>query len=199
MNDKQNKRNEDEKLHETFELTPDERKALDMLPRDRMPSPALEDRVVRALRDRGLLAPPRRRVIELTARRISAAAAACFALLIVGFALGQWTGAGQLAEGDTTVPAAGDISAAATLQQAGSAYVMALQRFAELPDSANGDQAFQGRVVALTTLYTAADQVARLVPKNELARQLLVAINADPGAVTGEVSNVSGVPRIIEF
>ena len=199
MDDTKNNHNDDENLQEHFELAPDEKKGLDMLPRDLMPTAALEDRVVGALRDRGLLAPPHRRVIKLTTRRIATAVAACFVLLIAGFALGHWVGAQQAAGGDTIAPEADDISVAATLQRAGSAYVMALQRFAALPDSVNGDQAFQGRVVALTTLYTAADQVTRLVPKNELARQLLAAIDADPGTVMDNVSGVPGGTRVIEF
>jgi hypothetical protein len=197
MNDKKNKRSDGGEFHETFELTPDEKKALDALPRDRMPSAALEDRVVDALRNSGLLA--QRRVIELTKGRIAAAVAACIVLLISAFALGQWAGARQIAGDDIIVPEAGEISVALTLQQAGSAYVLALQRFAAMPDSINGNQAVQGREVALTTLYTAADQVTRLVPKNELARQLLAAIDADPGLVMYEVSDVHGGTRVIEF
>jgi hypothetical protein len=198
MDDKENKRNEEE-LDATFELTPEEKKALEMLPRDRMPSAALEDRVVGALRGRGLLASPRRRVIELTARRIATAVAACIALLVIGFALGQRIGARQIAVDDLIAPETGDISVAATLQQAGSAYVLALQRFAELPDSIDSNQAVQGREVALMTLYTAADQVTRLVPKNDLARQLLAAIDADPDAETYGASVVTGGTRVIEF
>jgi hypothetical protein len=196
MNDHNNKHNDDEKLREEFELTPSEKKALETLPRDRIPNAELEDRVVGALRDRGLLVPSRRRVIELTARRIAAVVAASLVLLAVGFALGQWVGARQVASGGFVAPEISETSVAATLQQAGSAYVMALQRFVELPDSVNSDQAVQGREVALMTLYTAADQVTRLVPKNELARQLLIAIDADPGERT---SGVSGATGVIEF
>lgn len=179
MNDKKNRSDDDEKLGEAFELTPSEKKALETLPRERMPHAALEDRVVGALRSRGVLAPPRRRVVELTAWRIGAAAAAILVLLTGGFTLGQWVGARQAADHDLVPPELKGISAAATLQQTGSEYVLALQRFAELPDSLDGNQAVQGREVALKTLYTAANQVTRLVPKNELAKQLLVAINTD--------------------
>lgn len=196
MNDHNNKHDGEEKLREEFELTPSEIKALEMLPRERTPKAALEDRVVGALRDRGLLLPPRRRVIELTARRIATVAAAGLVLLAAGFAFGQWVGARQDVRGGFTAPETSDISIAAALQQAGSAYVVALQRFAELPDSVDGDQAVQGREVALMTLYTAADQVTRLVPKNELARQLLAAIDAETGELTAGVNGATGV---IEF
>ncbi|UCD57230.1 MAG: hypothetical protein JSV16_15690 [Candidatus Hydrogenedentota bacterium] len=201
MNSKDKKHNDDEKLREAFELTPSEKKALESLTRERMPNAALEDRVVGALRDCGVLVPRRRRVIELTARRIAAAVAACLVLLAVSFALGQWAGSRQVARDDFIAPETSETTLAATLQQAGSAYVTALQRFAELPDSVNGNQAVQGREVALTTLYTAADQVTRLVPKYELARQLLAAIDAHPDARKTYVSGdaAKGGTMVVEF
>lgn len=201
MSDHDNKRNGDKKSHEEFELTPSEKQAMETLPRDRMPSAALEDRVVGALRESGVLAPPRRRVIELTTRRIATVVAASLALLAGGFVLGQWASARQVAGDEFLAPEVSDVSVAATLQRAGSAYVSALERFAELPDSVNGDQAVQGREVALTTLYTAADQVTRLVPKYELARQLLVAIDAVPVAQsTTENGTATTVDtQVIEF
>ena len=151
---------------------------MEALRRDRTPSVALEERVVAGLRSRGLLRPPRRRVIELTAWRIATGAAAAVGLLIFGFSLGEWVGAHRSSFETRIAPEMGDSSAAATLQWAGSAYVTALQQFAALPDSVDGSQAVQGREVALATLCTAADEAARLVPRNELAKQLLVAIGA---------------------
>lgn len=185
MKDRDNKPNDKENLHEEVELTPSEKQAMETLPPDRIPNAELEDRVVGSLRHLGLLAPQRRRVIELNARRIAAVVAASLALLVGGFTFGQWVGARQVADNDFVAPENNGVSVAATLQRAGSAYVLALQRFAELPDSVDGDQAVQGREVALTTLYTAADQVTRLVPRDELAKQLMVAINTD--AATGTV------------
>jgi hypothetical protein len=193
MNGRDNTHNNDENGQKEFDLTPEEKKALETLPRERVPSAELEESVVGALRDRGILVPPRRRVIELTARRIAAAVAACLVLIAVGFSFGQWVGARQTTADDFFPIEISDISVAATLQEAGSAYVKALQHLAALPDSVNGNQAVQGREVALTTLYTAADQVTRLVPKDELARQLLVAINVYPDA------QATGEPQVIEF
>jgi hypothetical protein len=178
MNDRDNKHDGEEELREAVELTPAEKQAMATLPLDRIPNAALEDRVVGALRRLGLLHPPRRRVIELTTWRIAAVVAAGLVLLAGGFTFGQWMGTRHVTGGDFTSPQPAGISEAATLQQAGSAYLLALQRFAELPDSVDGDQAVQGREVALTTLCTAADQVTRLVPKKELAKQLLVALNS---------------------
>jgi hypothetical protein len=184
MNGQDDKSNKDEELRESIELTPSEKKAMETLPRERIPNAAWEDRMVDVLRSRGAFAPRRRRVIELTPRRIAIAVAASLALLVGGFALGQWAGGRQAGTDEFLAHDTPDISVAATLQQAGSAYVMALQSFADLPDSINGAQAVQGREVALTTLYTAADQVTRLVPKDELARQLLAAIDTYPATQT---------------
>ncbi len=201
MNGQDDKRDKGEKLQTPIELTALEKKAMETLPRDRIPNAAWENRMVDVLRSRGAFAPRRRRAIELTTRRIATVVAASFALLVGGFALGHWVGARQIAGDDQLVPEAGPASAAATVQRAGSEYVMALQRFAELPDSVDGDQAVQGREVALTTLYTAADQVTRLVPKEELARQLLAAIATGPAAGTiGQSGGAAEIgTRVIEF
>lgn len=200
MNGQDDKSNKDEELRESIELTPSEKRAMETLPRDRIPNAEWEDRMVDVLRSRGAFERPRRRVIELTARRIAIVVAASLALLVGGFALGQRVGARQVAGDDQLAPEAGLASAALTLQQAGSEYVMALRRFAALPDSVDGDQAVQGREVALTTLYTAADQVTRLVPKDELARQLLAAIATGPAVgTTGESGAAEIGTRVIEF
>jgi hypothetical protein len=182
MSDRNNTGDEGKQPHEEIELTPQEKKAFETLPRDKMPSAALEDRVVGALQRRGVVEAPRGRVVVLNARRIAAVVAASVALIAGGFAMGQWAGARQAPSDDIVAPEANDISIAATLQRTGSEYVQALELLAALPVSADGELAVQGREVALTTLYTAADQITRLVPKEELARQLLTAIEAGPSA-----------------
>jgi hypothetical protein len=193
MNDQNDRRDEDRTRGGQSELTPEEKKGFETLPRDKMPSAVLEDRVVRSLRDRGVFDAPRGRVIVLNARRLVAVAAAAVLLLAGGFALGQWTGDRQDRSGDIVIPEADDISVAAALQRTGSEYVQALERFAEMPPSDNGEQAAQGREVALTTLYTAAGQVTRLVPREELTRQLIDAMYArQPVRTEGDV-------RVIEF
>ncbi len=201
MKDHNNNRHDGEKFQEEFELTAAEKKALEELPRDRMPSDALEEHVVNMLRERGFVTPPRYRVIEITARRMAAVAAACVVLLATGFVLGQWTGSRQPASDQPILQGRDDLSAAASLQQAGSAYLLALEHLAALPDSIDGQQATQGREVALSTLCTAADQVTRLVPKNELAGQLLAAIESDPARrkVKDRGSAAIEGTRIIEF
>jgi hypothetical protein len=201
MNHNGDNRHNDEQHYEEFELTPSEKKALDELPRDCEPSQALEDRLVNVLRERGLLKPARHRVIELTAGRMATVAAACLVLLVTGFVLGQWAESRRMGGDDLIIHGKDHFSEAAYLQQAGSAYVQALQRLNELPNTLNGDQALQGREVALITLCTAADKITRLVPKDLLAGRLLTTLERDsrtrvvggPGEVTIEAN------KVIEF
>jgi hypothetical protein len=178
MNGKNGRNGDNDDSQDIFQMTPEEKMAMEALKRDRTPSAALEERVVAALRARGLLRPSRRRVIELTAWRIATAAAAAVVLLLCGFALGEWAGAHRSSVESYIALDMGDSHAAAMLQRAGSAYVSALQQFAALPDSIDGAQTVQGREVALVTLCAAADEAAQLVPRDELARQLLVAVKA---------------------
>ena len=67
------------------DLTPDEREALDRLPRDAAPPPALEDATVAALRGRGLL----RRTHRTPAIRAGLAIAASLLLFLGGLAIGR--------------------------------------------------------------------------------------------------------------
>ena len=201
MNEYDDRRDDDVERTDEFELTPAEEEAFDRLPRDRVPGPTLEDRVVGVLRQRGVLAQPHSRVIELTPRRIVMALAACLALMMGGFALGQWTGAHQDADHEPIPPEIRSVSLAAQVQQAGSAYVTALERFADRPDSINGEQAVQGREVALTTLCTAAGRVTHLVPKSQLAMQLSATLETDlSGQTASEYDEIAiREGRVIQF
>lgn len=71
----------------TDDLTPEEKEALQRLPRERMPSAALEDRVVADMRGRGVL-KPRRRTIDITGGRVATLVAASVALVIGAYAIG---------------------------------------------------------------------------------------------------------------
>ncbi len=161
------------------ELTPTEKEALAALPRERTPSPFLEERVVRVLRNRGVLERRKRRFVEVTALRMAGAIAACVIILIGGFAVGRWTSSLLIVRTDIAPYAASEASAAALLQRAGTAYVLALQNLASMSEPARDQEMRQGCEIALVTLYTAADQVAKIVPREHLARQLLRAIEAN--------------------
>lgn len=76
----------------TDELTPEEQKAFDSLPRERMPV-GLESRVVAAMREHGFLAK-RRRTVEVSHGRVAGLLAACFALMIGAYSIGLHRGDG---------------------------------------------------------------------------------------------------------
>ena len=73
------------------ELTPSEKRALNALPTERTPGDFLEERVVRSLRDRGLLRKDRGRALEVTPFHVAAAIAASLLLVVGGFAVGRLT------------------------------------------------------------------------------------------------------------
>lgn len=163
------------------ELTPSEKKAMEALPKERVPNADLEDKVVGALRDRGVLSTRKDRVVELTSGRIAGLVAACLVLIVGGFTLGFWANSLHTARTVTADHPAGEVSVAATLQYAGGVYLAALEELAALPDSTHGEEMLQGREVALRTLYTATDRVTKIVPKDYLAGQLLQVIQTSEG------------------
>jgi hypothetical protein len=161
------------------DLTPTEREALEALPKERTPSPFLESRIVNALRRRGVLRPPERRMVEVTRLRLVGAVAASILLLLAGFAAGHWTGSSPVTPPESPAAGIGPAPVPASVQQAGAAYVSALEELALLPASSGGDELLQGREVALATFYTAATEVTKIVPREHLAAHLLQALDVD--------------------
>jgi hypothetical protein len=76
----------------TDELTPEEREALKSLPRERTPSAGLEDRVVAAMRQHGVLARKPARVIRITSTRVAGLLAACLVLMVGAYSIGLHRG-----------------------------------------------------------------------------------------------------------
>jgi hypothetical protein len=163
------------------ELTPSEKEAIEKLPKERLPGEALEERLVRSLHQRGILQARRRRMVELTSLKIAGAVAASIVFIVCGFVLGRWTGSQQDVPAGIAPFTRDEASVAASLQQAGTAYIVALENLASLSDTTHSDEKLQGREVALSTLYMAADQVTKIIPKKYLAGQLLEAIDISVG------------------
>lgn len=118
------------------ELTPEEQKAFDSLPRERMPAglPAgMEERVVDAMREHGVLAK-RRRMVELTNSRVAAVLAASVALVIGAYSIGLNRGGGE-------VPVPLQPVSRETAQRAEPPEEMQLPRRAK-PESAPPSEAF---------------------------------------------------------
>jgi hypothetical protein len=172
---------------EPVELTPEERAALDALPRERVPGRMLEERTINALRDGGLLgsAAPARQSVEGPARKgergrpwwtAAAAMAAGIALFAGGLSVGQMLGARQTADAFQTVFEEGDARLASRVQRAGSDYVTALEALAEAGDAAaDTGQALE---VALTALWAAANEIVRLAPDDPLTARILQGFEA---------------------
>jgi len=162
------------------ELTPAERELFAALPREREPGRLLEERTVRALRERGLLhertpaVEGRRRVLRFPAAWISGAIAAGLALFLGGLATGQYLGQRHATEMVSQVQARDAQTAALLVQQTGTAYVQALSK---LTADTTGGANRQGREVAQQMLKQAADEVVRMNPNDQVASGILAAFD----------------------
>lgn len=133
------------------DLTPEERARWEALPVERTVPPALEERVVRALRRQRLVRP----VVPGRWPRLAVGIAAAVAI----FALGMIAGTRLVVRpADTSAGVTGE--PALQLQQAGSAYIQALARL----EPWAGDPADSVIVsqVALRTFEGAAREISRL-------------------------------------
>ena len=176
--------------HDEDELTPDLRTELAALPRERDPGRLLEERTVRALRERGLIEAPAAggRIRRIPRAWLGGAVAAGIALFASGLALGQWMGTRATAQVEAA-RTPDTRQAALAVQQTGSAYVQAMSRFAELSDSASAGQTAEGREVAASILRAAADELVRIAPDDPLAGAVLAGFaraDSAQAARTGE-------------
>jgi hypothetical protein len=181
------------------ELTPSEKQALESLPKERVPSAFLEERIVRTLEHHGVLGSPRaQHFIRITGWRIAGAVAVCAAFVVCGFALGFWASARPVFVSQRSASANNDVPVAFSVQEAGSDYILALERLAAYSDSTKNEEAREGREVALNTLYTAADQMVKIVPRDVLARCIVSAI-ATTEQGEPDRSGDGAKPRTIQF
>jgi hypothetical protein len=182
------------------DLTPDEREAFQALARAHDPNDFLEERVVRALRARGLL---RSKVIELrwSPAWAIAAAASVIAIFMTGFTVGHMIESRQTTEILTALRQHDAAQAAAMVERTGTAYVQALAALADAQNTpgASGaspgsrqNQAVQaGRQTAVNMLRAAANEVVRLAPEEPLAAHLIQGLDrAAKGDSTAASSQV---------
>ena len=150
-----------------------EEEAFAALSRERTPSRFLEERTVRALKERGLI---RSSPLRLSSPWMAATAvAASIALFAGGVALGQWIGARQTVNAVVALYPDGPERAAARVQQTGSAHTAALAALVAAADSAGAGDVLQAREVAVAALWAAAAEVIRLAPDDPLAARILQA------------------------
>jgi hypothetical protein len=162
------------------QLSPAEREALDGLPREREPSRMLEERTVRALRDEGLFQPVRGINPHAPFGWLAAGIAAALVLFASGVVVGQWMGARSTVQAIVAVEEANAREVAALVQQTGSQYAAALAALTQVPSSAaDSNWVAQGREVALTALYTVADQMVQVAPDDPLVARILQALEGD--------------------
>jgi len=155
------------------ELTPEERAAMDALPRERPPDRALEERTVRALRAQGLLERPAVLRLALPATGWLAAAAAAVVLFAGGFVLGAWLESRHTTQVVLDMHQRDAADAAAMVQRTGSAYVSALSTLAAFAEKARPQELAPAREAAVNALHAAANQMVRLVPEEPVAVNIL--------------------------
>ena len=159
------------------ELTPAEREAFRALPRELDPGRLLEERTVNALREQGAFSTgqPRRVRFGFHPAWVAAAAAACVALFLGGFTVGQELANRRASQMVLEMRKQDAAQAAAMVQQTGSAYVAALSALADAARDphARGAELASAREVATNSLHAAASELVRLAPEEPLAAQIL--------------------------
>lgn len=183
------------------ELTPAERELFAALPREREPGRLLEERTVRALRERGLLhertpAVDARRRFRFPAAWISGAIAAGLALFLGGLATGQYLGQQHTSEVVSQVQARDAQTAALLVQQTGTAYVQALSK---LTADTTGGANRQGREVAQQMLKQAADEVVRMNPNDPVASGILAAFDRAGANRPAAQGDTASKQRVVWF
>jgi hypothetical protein len=169
------------------DLTPEEEMAFQRLPREAEPSRILEERVVKSLREEGILGTSRDRAARTSSAQgwawfrpwmAAASVAASLVLFASGVFFGQRLGSMTTAEAFIQVREQDAAQLALSIQEAGSAYVSALAalgqlgvdgRRDELPGqsaSLEGVDLRQGREVGWGALYGAANELARMSPED---------------------------------
>lgn len=142
------------------------------LPQEATPSPLLEERTVRALRQHGLL----RRKRRLPAAWLYGSVAASLALFAFGVAVGQYLGTRNTL---SIVQRTDQAAAAAHVQQTGTAYVQALEALVTVAQQNRTQDATQAREVALTALHEAANEIVRLAPNDPVVAKILQGIEQE--------------------
>jgi hypothetical protein len=142
--------------------------ALKTLPRERDAGTLLEERTVRALRERGLVAGGAAR---RTWSWVAAGAAASIALFACGVATGQWLGAQQTTRALALQQQASMEEMAALVERTGGAYVDVLARLAETPEGATDSE--PAREAARQILHQAANEMVRMAPNDPVSVKIL--------------------------
>ncbi len=182
-------------MHETEPngLSEHERAEFAALARERDPGRLLEERTVLTLREHRFLG---RRFRPRWYRRLPVAAAglaAAVALFVGGLSVGQWIGTRTVADSMAATNQQTAMQAAAAVQRAGSAYVLALTALAQVADTAEGSAVAQGREAALTSLYAAVRELVLLAPDDPMSVTLRQELERLRGSGTTDVTQVTNL------
>lgn len=189
--------------HDEEELTDAERDALRALPRERIPPAALEERVVERLRGEGLLrtASPGSTGVRRGFRPwMAAAVAAGIALFASGVVVGQWNAGRGMADAlSLALDRGADPAQAATeVQEAGSEYVRAVARLADLANGGrDGGEVASGTEAARVALHAAALELARVSPDDPTLKLVLAVL--EERASAGRDSTAAPARKTIWF
>jgi hypothetical protein len=176
---------------DTDELSPAEQAAFAALPREADGGRLMEERAVRALRERGLLQPPRR--LPFRGAWMAAGTAAAVALFACGIATGQWMAGRQAAEQMAEMRRADEARAATAVQKTGEAYVAALSALAR--SAGQGGTPASARTVATQGLTAAARQVLRVAPDDPVAAGILASYDRQQRTA----ADTAGKQRVVWF
>ena len=145
------------------------------LPGERTPSALLEERTVRALRKRGLLRHKR----SFPTAWLAGSIAASLALFATGVVVGQYLATRSAVDAVAQITQHNGAVTTQQVQQAGTAYVAALQALVNSAQQNQAGQNKQARDVALTALHQAADQIVRLAPNDPVATHIVQALDQE--------------------
>ena len=175
------------------DLTPDERQAFAALEKMNEPSRLLEERTVRSLQAQGLLRKRRR----FSPSWLVAAVAAGAVLYLGGLATGQWLANRQTRDIVSDLQRDHTMEAAALVQRTGSAYAQAIASLASLRSPSDSLSVSQGREVALTALYSAANELVRLTPDDPVVVRILQVMEHE--GTTPDTTPSANTRRVIWF
>ena len=174
-------------------LTERERAEFASLPRERDPGRLLEERTVKALRQERLVGRSLRPRWYRRAPLVAAGLAASLALFASGLAVGQWLGTRTVADSMAAANQQTAMQAAAAVQRAGSAYVLALTALTQMADTTDDHAVAQGREAAVNSLYAAVRELVLLAPDDPVAallKQELERLGPGGGEQATQVQNV---------
>ncbi|UCF39847.1 MAG: hypothetical protein JSW43_08875 [Gemmatimonadota bacterium] len=167
-------------------LSPEFRRAMEGLPREREPSAGLEDRTVQALRQRGLVAPSwssrPRRPVWLSWVGVAAALVIFAAGTLLGHRLGSSSAVVVLAPAPDGDPR----ETAAYVQRTGSAHAAAIRNLAAAVQSAEVQDVDLAREVSLAALRASLEALTRLDPNDPTPALLLAQVQpVEASAIRG--------------